>query len=275
MGAAKSNPLAITAKGKGRFDPVYQGEAEADLCLHHAVAFERVTGWPVHATYGGADPIRFYNEDGWTGLFDVRGIMSAAQHWDIVLHPIAMSRNWVRTESNAHGIEFGSKCIGEDGVVAAGLELNAGRIEAAEAVIRANHIYLGYVAERVGPRFPARSLQRYAFGKCVVFAEALGRVRGLPAVTMLPTAVAQGVHIEADQMQHAVVLHPDGEVEDVWGKVPVERIANRYSFTGWTLSEKAHRAMIEEALAEHPAVADDVRDAETLIRATISQAASG
>lgn len=270
MGAAKANPLAITAKGPGRFDPAYQADVEADRGLHHAVAFERITGWPVHGTFVGKEAVRFHNEDGWLWSFDVRGIMTAAQHSERVTQPLVMARSWPRSAANAAGhLEIGCTCMGEEGVEAAGLSLDPTQLARSEATIRANRAYLALVPARPAPRFPASALQRYAFGQCVVFAEALARVRGLPAVTMLPATIADWAQIKPDQMQHAAVQHPDGELEDVWGKVAPARIAGRYGITAWRLSTDAHRTMIEDGIAHRPAVRDEIATAEALIRATL------
>jgi hypothetical protein len=134
MGAAKSNILAVTAKGAGRFDLAYQAEVEADIGLHHAVAFERVTGWPVHGTYVGSEPIRFHNEDGWMRIFDVRGIMSVAQHSQLVTDPILSEGNWARAAANREGnLEIGCTCLGEDGIVAAGVALRDDKLASCEA----------------------------------------------------------------------------------------------------------------------------------------------
>lgn len=270
MGAAKSNLLAITAQGRGRFDPAYQATVELDIGLHHAVAFERITGWPVHGTFVGKEPIRFHNEDGWMSSFDVRGIMSAVQHGNIVTQPLVTGRNWPRSAANAEGnLEIGCICLGEEGLTCRGIGIREDLVTLAEAVIRANSIYLNLVPVRGQPRFPASALHLYAFGRCVVFAEALAKVRGLAAVTMLPTDLADWAHIRPNQMQHAAVLHPDGELEDVWGKAPAAQIAGRYGITRWHLSEEAHREMIEEGIAERPAVRDEITEAELLIRAHI------
>lgn len=271
MGAAKSNPLAITAKGAGRFDPAYRAVVEADLGLHHAVAFERITGWPLHGTFVGKEPIRFHNEDGCECSFDVRGIMSAVQHSERVTQPIVLSRNLPRSAANADGhLEIGCICLGEEGLAAKEISLREDLIVQAEASIRTNRAYLALVPVRSEPRFPASALHLYAFGRCVVFAEALAKVRNLPPVTMLPTGIADWAHIRPDQMQHAAVLHPDGDLEDVWGKVPAARVAARYGITRWSLSANAHREMIAEGIAQRPEVFGEIMEAELLIRAHIS-----
>ncbi|MBB4097999.1 hypothetical protein [Sphingomonas kyeonggiensis] len=268
MGAAKSNPLAITAKGPGRFDSAYQAEVEADLGLHHSVAFERVTGWPVHGTYVGDEAIRFHNEDGHVSVFDVRGIMTAAQHGDSVIQPLVMRGNWPRSAVSPDGhLAIGCTCMGEEGIAEARIALDEDRLARAQAAIRANKVYLNLTPTRAEPRFSASALRRYAFGQCVVFAEALARVRDLTPVAMLPTGIADWAHIEPDQMQHSAVLHPDGELEDVWGKAPAARIAARYGITQWNLSEDAHRAMIDDGIAHRPEVIDEINAAELVIRA--------
>lgn len=268
MGAAKSNPLAITAKGAGRFEAAYQAEVEADLGLHHAVAFERITGWPVHGTYVGDEAIRFHNEDGHVSIFDVRGIMTAAQHGDSVIQPLIMRGNWPRSALSADGhLAIGCTCMGEEGVSEARIALDEDRLARAEAIIRANRVYLDLTPARTEPWFAASALRRYAFGQCVVFAEAMARVRGLTPVAMLPTGIADWAHIEPDQMQHSAVLHPDGELEDVWGKAPAAHIAARYGITQWNLSADAHREMIADGIAHRPEVIDEIHAAELVIRA--------
>jgi len=268
MGAAKSNPVAITMKGPGRFDPTYQSEVEGDRGLHHALAFERVTGWPTHGTYVGEEAIRFHNEGPGQWTFDIRGIMSAAQHSQWVTQPIVMTRaDWPHSAVNNSGyLEIGCTCMGAEGVAAAGIATDSDRIARAEAIIRANKAYLALVPTRSLPHFPAAALRRYAFGRCVVFAEALSRIRRLPAVAMLPEALADWADVDPDQMQHAAILHPDGELEDVWGKFPPAVIAERYGFARWRLCEGTHREMIEEGISERPVVLDEIAEAEALIR---------
>jgi hypothetical protein len=70
-------------------------------------------------------------------------------------------------------------------------------------------------------------------------------------------------------MQHAAVLHPDGELEDVWGKAPAILVAGRYGIIQWNLSLEAHRAMIDEGIAQRPEVIDEISEADLLIRACI------
>lgn len=165
MGAAKSNPLAITAKGPGRFDSTYQAEVEADLGLHHAVAFERVTGWPVHGTYVGDEAIGFHNEDGHVSVFDVRGIMTAAQHGDSVIQPLVMRGNWPRSAVSPNGhLALGCTCMGEEGIAETRIVLDEDRLAKAQAAIRANEAYLSLTPTRAEPRFSASALRRYAFG---------------------------------------------------------------------------------------------------------------
>ena len=248
----------------------YLATVDADLGLHHAIAFERLTGWPVHGTFVGTEAIRYHNEDGWLSIFDARGIMLPKQHSGLVIGPIVSARPWPWSAANQDGhLEIGCKCLGEEGVIAKGAMVSRHLLEQADAAIRANRVYLDLVQFRGEPRFPASALHRYAFGRCVIFAEALAKVRGLPAVTMLPTGTADWTEIKADQMQHAAVLHPDGDLEDVWGKAPVKRIADRYGFTHWRLSEEAHKAMISEVMVDGSVVIDEIAEAEGLIRACL------
>ncbi len=74
---------------------------------------------------------------------------------------------------------------------------------------------------------------------------------------------------------HAVIIHPDGDLEDVWGKLPAARIAHRYGMASWTFSQEKHRELIADALAVRPTAADDIAEAEQAILAARQPAQCG
>ena len=77
--------------------------------------------------------------------------------------------------------------------------------------------------------------------------------------------VAPGHDISGDRI-YAVVQHLDGTVEDVWGRQSAEAVARRYAMVRWALDAQAHCDMIEEAYRVRPAAADDVAEADAVIR---------
>lgn len=115
---------------------------------------------------------------------------------------------------------------------------------------------------------PAAALSRWSWGGCVVYAEAMSRLTGLPAAVMEPTCMEQWAEIGSGNGIHGVVVHPDGDVEDVWGKFPPMRVARRYGMAEWRLSEARHRALVDEALAVRDTAAADIEEAVRAIGAS-------
>lgn len=266
MGAAKNNPTTITTFGRGRFPADLIQLWELDRCAAFAVAMERLRGWPVHTTYVGDEIVRLQAEDASDKVYDPRGIFTAERFGDAVVTPLTrMRRDWPPSAFQGGHLRVGTRCVGEEGL--AGLSLNVDEVHVQEAMARieANTSYLGLVPERPHPRLPASALSRYSWSGCVVYAEALSRITGLPAMTMRATQTAPD-HDNSGDRFHAVVLHPDGSVEDVWGCHSPDAVGRRYAMVRWTFDAKAHQAMIEEAYRIRPAAADDVARAEALIR---------
>lgn len=266
MGAAKNNPTTITTFGRGRFAPDQVRNWEADRCAAFAVAIERLRGWPVHATYVGDKVVRFQAEDASDKVYDPRGIFTAERFGDAVIAPMArVRRDWPPSAIQDGHLRISTKCVGEEGLAELGVVVDEARVQDAISRIAANAAYLDLVSDRPHPRLPAKALSRYSWSGCVVYAEALSRITGLPAMTMRASQVAAGHDITGDRF-HAVVQHPDGSVEDVWGRQTPEAIGRRYAMVRWALDAQAHQAMIEEAYRVRPAAADDVARAESLIR---------
>ncbi len=84
-------------------------------------------------------------------------------------------------------------------------------------------------------------------------------------MTMTAVQVAPGHDLSGERI-HAVVQHPDGTVEDVWGRQSAEAVARRYAMVRWALDAHAHRDMIEEAYRVRPTAVDDVAEADAVIR---------
>lgn len=266
MGAAKNNPTTVTAFGRGRFSPDQIQIWEADRCAAFAVAIERLRGWPVHATFIGDEVVRLQAEDASDRIYDARGIFTTARFGDAVVVPLAHAgRDWPQSAFQDNHLRIGTKCVGEEGLVELGIAIDKTRVQDAITRIEANAVYLDLVPTRPHPRLPAKALSRYSWSGCVVYADALSRILNLPAMTMTAVQVATGHDISGERI-HAVVQHPDGTVEDGWGRQSAEAVARRYAMVRFSLNAQAHRDMIEEAYRVRPAAADDVAEAEALIR---------
>lgn len=267
MGAAKNNPTTVTAFGRGRFSTDQIRIWEADRCAAFAVAIERLRGWPVHASFIGDEVVRLQAEDARDRVYDPRGIFSPARFSDDIIMPLGNARaDWPASAFHSGGfLRSHFRCVGEEGLAELGVSVDEAQVRDAIAEIEINTAYLGFIPERPHPRFPALALSRYSWRHCVVFAEALSRITGLPPMIMQASQVAEGYGLTGEQI-HAVVQYPDGTVEDVWGRQSQEAVARRYAMTRWTLSEDAHHQTMDEAYRVRPEVADEVDQAEAVIR---------
>lgn len=101
----------------------------------------------------------------------------------------------------------------------------------------------------------------YSFGGCSVFAEALSKVSNLPAAIVRNfndnTTLTNGYH--------AVVLHSDGEFEDVWGKHGPTSVAIRSGWEKWKISLTEHQAILEDARMKGVDIDEQVASAIQLI----------
>jgi len=240
----------VTTSGLGRFRRKYSERCEADRCLHHAIAFERVTSWPLHVVAMGNEAIRFYAEDDGECVFDVRGIMSSNAFHKMILTAANERSDWSNVAVENGKLRISYMCWGEEKLKSSGMPLDENKIAECTAAIRANQKYLSLVPVRPEPRFPASALAAYSFSNCIVFAEALSRLTGLPAAIMRPTSLGSGRGAPDDAI-HAVVLHRDGEVEDVWGKRNPAQIARRYCMEGWTFDQAAHIREVDDAILKN------------------------
>ncbi len=269
MGASKNNPTAITMNGKGRFPDEIIADCENSLCVEWAVAFERITGWPVHLIHIAKTPLRAYCEDDGRWCYDVRGMMSPLRHGDIV-KPLVNPDDWPDSAfidgAERTRLKIGMACVGADRLEEYGIGADERRVEQCEAWIRNNATYLSLVPTRPKPWATARDIARYSFGGCVVYAEALARITGLPAVTMTAVGTTPGIQLRGGGF-HGAVQHPDGTLEDIWGRFPVERVAARYGMLDWEISQAPHDQMVADALRTRPEAKSDIETAVAVAEA--------
>jgi len=271
--AARRNPTAITGSGPGRFSADLIERCEVNLCIDWAVAFERVTGWPVHLAILEDLPVRAYCEDDGNWCYDVRGMMTPLAYSECQVTPLAQDLAATHLHRFGQGQgRLGFQCLGAEGLEKFGLKADDQLVTECVEAIRQNSAYLGLVPPRPRPWMPTKPLSKWSWGGCVVYAEALSRLTGLPAAIIEATRLLPGVGIGSGEGFHSVVIHPDGELEDVWGKFPAERIAKRYGMASWTLSQHKHRELIDEALEVRATAADDIAEAEQDILAARQRA---
>lgn len=251
MGAAKY-------KQKMAFSPTRVKEWEADDCVNFAVALARITGWLIHVDWLSDDPtpddqrrvedmapLRVYVGDDCDKIFDVRGIKSIQDFSMRIIRPLVKERRkpWVRECGVA------TRHYSEDEL--AGLPLTAkpdeAKVRDAIAVIRDVPGYLAAVPERPWPRLPAPSAAHFTWGLCAAYAEALSAATGLEAVALLVRRyrlMYENTQRSADGYVHSMVLHPDGTAEDSWGRVSLQRIADRFGAAEWEVDRAEHQRVV-------------------------------
>jgi hypothetical protein len=270
MGASKRNPTTITTQGAGRFSAEFISFCEAEGCLSFAIALSKITNWPILGLVLAKDDAVVHRlwceDDASEWCFDVRGILGPSR-WQTLIAHVLQTRLGPRARSDL-AVEtkvFSERALRSGKSVLPGV-WDDHAIERCAAIIRANVAYLAAMPRRPQPVMPTDMIGEYAFGNCSIYAEALSQHAGLPAVAIEPVVMLPGVEVDGLGF-HSVVLHPDGEGEDIWGKQSLRRIARRYGMAEWRLNAETHRKIQDEVAAEDPTAFDTMmRAAETLIR---------
>ena len=129
------------------------------------------------------------------------------------------------------------------------------KIEEARREILKNEKFLSAIPKRKYPLIPAYIAAEFTFGKCAVYAQALGDMTGFKPVALLATRFHQNYGGEKNsygKYVHSFVMHPDGMGEDVWGVAPVHEIAARFGVSEYRLSEDEQAAVYQEISKNTP-----------------------
>lgn len=119
------------------------------------------------------------------------------------------------------------------------VKANETYIKKAQIEILKNRSFCEKIPKRLNPIIPADRAAQFSFGWCAPFASALEQAKSLIAIGIV------AVKYSPDQSNtpgyfHSVVLHPDGDVEDSWGKQPLQRILDRFGVLEYVLSREEH-----------------------------------
>lgn len=142
------------------------------------------------------------------------------------------------------------------------------KIAVADSAIRRNPAYLAAIPVRAPVALPAHVAARFTYGQCVPFAEALSAATGLVPTAILAsrfTPEFAATRRSPTGFIHSVVLHPDGQAEDSWGKAPLSEIAVRFGVLEFSLSSDEHQATAARLRRNSPerfeAAVNDARQA--------------
>lgn len=218
-------------KSKG-FSEVLIKHWEKTDGINFAIALARISGWMLqidwltlnqHAEVENMTPIRVYVETNKDVVFDFTGKKSVIAFHKYVILPIAMKKAKTRTESVA------TRCYSEETLRELSLKYSASEyeIEKATSAILANPAFMSLIPKRVNPEIPAFLASQFSHGNCVPYACALQNSTGMPALGISVSKYQDECGNKLD-FCHAVVLHPDGDVEDAWGKQSLQEVLDRF-----------------------------------------------
>lgn len=205
-----------------------------------AIALARLTGWMLQVDWLAAGehdeienmiPVRVYVETNRDVVFDFTGKKSIMAFNKYVIMPIAMKRI-------KNGVQnIATRCYTEDALRELPLRVRSSNygIERATTAILANLDYLALIPKRQNPHISGHDASQFSHGNCVPFAEAIHDLTGLPAVGIEVFKYADECGSRLG-FCHALIFHPDGNVEDAWGIQPLSVILERFYITDYQMS---------------------------------------
>ncbi|MFF5384210.1 hypothetical protein [Pedobacter suwonensis] len=222
------------------FPPALISHWEKSDGINFAIALARITGWMLQVDWltGSQEttenemiPVRVYVETNQDVVFDFtgkKGIMAFNQY---VIRRVAASR--VRPDKTY----ISTRCYQEENLLEMPLRVkaNEAEIERATKAIFANPSFLALIPKRQNPEIPAYLASKFSHGNCIPFAQALSELTGLQAMGISVSRY----HPDCGNKLgfcHVVILHPDGSVEDSWGKQSLQQVLDRFYILEYTMN---------------------------------------
>ncbi|MET6996406.1 hypothetical protein [Chitinophaga defluvii] len=218
--------------------------------VNFAIALARMTGWLLHVDWWGTDntqtennmvPLRVYVGTDRDIIYDFTGKRRIEAFNQYVILPIAKKR--AHPPIGAVITRFYS----EEKLLSLPLRVKASEIEItkAEDAIKNNKSFLDKIIVRLNPHIPAEWAAQFSFGWCTVYAAALEDVRGYQATAIIVSRYTEQFQNTKPGFCHCVIVHPDGEMEDSWGKQPVQNVLERFGIEGYSLSREEYQKALE------------------------------
>lgn len=221
-----------------------------------AIALTRLTGWMLQVDWlasGEHDdiknmiPVRVYVETNRDVVFDFTGKKSVMAFNEYVIRPIAMKRV-------KNGVQnIATRCYTEEALRELPLRVRSSEygIERATAAILAHPTYLTLIPKRQNPEISGHDASQFSHGNCVPFAEVIHNLTGLPAVGIEVSKYSEECGSRLG-FCHAVILHPDGNVEDAWGMQPLSVILERFHIREYQMNAQIFLDAKERQTREYP-----------------------
>lgn len=207
-----------------------------------AISLARLTGWMLQVDWLTSDedddvqnmiPLRVYVETNRDLVFDFIGKKSVMAFNKYVIQPIAFQR----LRNGFKNIT--TRCYTEEALRDLPLRVRLSNygIEKATLAILAHPTFLSSIPKRQNPEIPAQEASQFSQGNCVPFAEVMHELTNLPAMG-IEVSKYSDVCGSLLGFCHAVIMHPDGNVEDSWGIQPLSVILERFYIEEYQMSEQ-------------------------------------
>ncbi|WP_138765819.1 hypothetical protein [Pedobacter xixiisoli] len=213
--------------------------------VNFAIALSRITGWLLHVDWwciSENDPIeqmkslRVYVGVDNDTVYDFRGKKRAQAFAHYVITPIAQKR------VTGKGIVL-TRFYSEETLMTLPLRVKPSETEIAkakEAIIN-NRNFLNKLPIRLNPEIPAHIAAQFNFGWCAVYAEAKREISNLPVFGIIAKKYIDAYSNSSLGFCHSVVIHPDGDAEDSWGKQPLSNIIANFGIQEYELDEEVQK----------------------------------
>lgn len=236
-------------KEKDKFPDDLVREWEKSDGVNFAIALARRTGWLLHvdwftpyedAPYEEMKPLRVYVGTDGDAIFDCNGKKKINAYNTYVILPIAQKRA-IGKSGNVLTRFYSEEKLWQLPLL---VKPDEARINVALTAISKNKKYLERVPKRLNPHIPADRAADFSFGHCIPFAAALEKIRRIPAVAIFADQFEEAFGYSKKGFCHSVVIHPDGEAEDSWGKQPLSHVLARFGIVTYRINEAAQKEYV-------------------------------
>lgn len=256
------------------FSRVQINDWEHDYCTNFAIAVSRITGWLLHVDYwvNTTNPrddikesemiqLRVYVVDNMNNVFDVRGVKNLQDFCKNIITPLATKN----ATNSIGGIKTRYYIESRLSELPLRVMPNESKILKAINAIQANHTFLSNLPIRQKNEIPAHIAAKFSFGWCVPYAEALHSITQLPIKALIAVKNTPQNGSPLGYI-HSFVLHPDGTIEDSWGKQPIEHLSKRFNLVEYEISESEHTKVAENVKKHSEIYAKAYLEAEEVLK---------
>lgn len=232
-------------KANDKFPDELLREWESTDGVNFAVALARVSGWLLHVDWWTPEhgapieqmrSLRVYVGTDGDAIYDFNGKKRIQAYNQYTIQPILQKRKYT-------GGGVASRYYSEEKLWQLPLRIRPSEagIAKAEEALRKYPGFLAKMPPRINPQIPAHLAADFTFGKCAVFAAVKQELSGLPAIAISVSRYVEAFSLSKIGYCHSVVLHPDGDWEDAWGKQPPANILTRHGIELYTLSGQVQK----------------------------------